>query len=197
VDPVDVFLDLVRTAYPQLADGCFTVGTPALARRLTDGGIRVFTSPADGAPKGVFLGSTIRFDYNDLAHAARFVRQGAPLFAAGREAVFLWKDELWPGVGALCAAVEIAAGSEAVVVGKPDQRIFRHAANLLPLGARITVVGDDVRTDIEGARRAGFKSVLLTSGVPQLVRSGSETPAQADLVMPDLEAYVRLLAPQE
>jgi putative hydrolase of the HAD superfamily len=52
--------------------------------------------------------------------------------------------------------------SEAVGVGKPDPRIFAHAAARLNTAPeRCVHVGDDWSRDVEGARSAGFRAVWL------------------------------------
>ena len=52
--------------------------------------------------------------------------------------------------------------SEAVGVGKPDPRIFVHAAETMNIApGRCVHVGDDWMRDVEGARRAGFRAVWV------------------------------------
>src|SRR5690606_20793323 len=69
------------------------------------------------------------------------------------------------GNGALVAALATALDREPdEVVGKPSPEIFRAAADRY--GARRPlVIGDRLDTDIEGAVRAGFDSVLVLTGV--------------------------------
>src|SRR5205814_8805623 len=50
-------------------------------------------------------------------------------------------------------------------VAKPHPRIFAAALGELGLSARETLfVGDDWKTDLRGARRAGMKTALLSGG---------------------------------
>ena len=67
--------------------------------------------------------------------------------------------------------------SEEVGYAKPDPRIFRDALDATGLGRpeRVMFVGDNPRTDIDGARRAGMKTAW--------VRRGQQFPA--DLYPPD------------
>ena len=78
------------------------------------------------------------------------------------------------------AAVEIAGGASAVVVGKPEPMMFEIAREALAGCERIAVVGDHLIADIEGAKRAGIAAVLVLTG----------TTSRADLeqavIAPDL-----------
>ena len=51
--------------------------------------------------------------------------------------------------------------------GKPHESVYRRVLPKLGLrsGARVLAVGDSLRTDIAGARRAGLDSLLVTGGI--------------------------------
>lgn len=51
--------------------------------------------------------------------------------------------------------------------GKPHESVYRRALPQLGLGSRgrVLAVGDSLRTDIAGARRAGLESLLVTGGI--------------------------------
>ncbi len=90
----------------------------------------------------------------------------------GARLVAVQKNRYWKRAGALCldagpfvAAIEYAAGVTAVVTGKPSAQFFEAAARSLGLStADLVVVGDDVRTDVEGAQAAGARGVLVRTG---------------------------------
>lgn len=71
--------------------------------------------------------------------------------------------ELWPGAGALLAAVETATGVRAEVAGKPHRPLFDEAVRIAGT-RRALVVGDRIETDIEGAVDAGLDCALALSG---------------------------------
>ena len=55
--------------------------------------------------------------------------RGAELIGATRDANFPMPDGLWPGTGAVLAAIEVATGRQAVVVvGKPEPVDVRRRA---------------------------------------------------------------------
>ena len=62
-------------------------------------------------------------------------------------------------------ALEQATGKKAVVMGKPSPVLFERAVASMGLDKKeVFVIGDDVSSDIQGARNAGLKSLLLGSG---------------------------------
>jgi HAD superfamily hydrolase (TIGR01509 family) len=70
--------------------------------------------------------------------------------------------------------------AEEVGVGKPDPAIFLRAAERVAVPPARCIVVEDAPAGLEGARRAGMKSVgVLSSHFPELV---------ADWVVPSLEA---------
>lgn len=98
-----------------------------------------------------------------------------------------WDDRLVP----LLKALDLHAEFRAVVVScqvgitKPDSGIFQSAANALGLPAHaILHVGDEAEADVQGARQAGFQSLLLDRGrrsvVGQCVASLAEVLIAVD-----------------
>ena len=68
-------------------------------------------------------------------------------------------------IGAYVAALEYAAGVEAVVVGKPSPEMFRAALDTMGLPAdAVVMIGDDVHADVAGAQAAGIRGVLVRTG---------------------------------
>jgi ribonucleotide monophosphatase NagD (HAD superfamily) len=61
-------------------------------------------------------------------------------------------------------ALEAATGLHATVFGKPNAPILE-AARARAGGGRPLVIGDRVETDIEGARRLRWDSVLVLTGI--------------------------------
>ena len=61
---------------------------------------------------------------------------------------------------------------------KPERAIFEHALALAGVGAeRAWHVGDDLRDDVEGARAAGIRAVLLARGGSPARRAVRRRPA--------------------
>jgi len=140
------------------------VGPPALHDEIKGAGFQLVTSQEAREAEVVVVGGHESFDYGELRAAAAAVRAGAQLLATGRDAVFPMPDGPWPATGAILAAIEIAGGAPAVVVGKPERIMFDIACETLAGCARIGVIGDHLIADIEGAKRAGLDAVLVLTG---------------------------------
>lgn len=88
-----------------------------------------------------------------------------PLIALGMTRYWRAEDGLRLDAGAFVRALEYAAGRSAVVVGKPDQGFYGTAVDALGLAAdQVVMIGDDIRSDVEGAQRAGLTGVLVRTG---------------------------------
>jgi putative hydrolase of the HAD superfamily len=85
--------------------------------------------------------------------------------------------EVLEGVG-LLTLVDGVVASAAVGVAKPDPRIFEEALVRAGCDAREAVhVGDSPANDVEGARGAGIRSLLLARAGGGDIRSLAELPA--------------------
>ncbi len=118
------------------------------------------------APNAVFLADAgDRFEYRLLDRAFRLLIEGAPLVAVGRNRYFRHGGQLHLDAGAFVAALEYAAGCEAVICGKPSPAFF--AAVLRDIGIapeQAVMIGDDVEADVLGAHAAGLQAILVQTG---------------------------------
>ena len=93
------------------------------------------------------------------------VRGGARLIALHKNRYCRRDQGIGLDAGPFVAAVEYAAGVEAVVVGKPAAPFFQLAlADLGVAPADAVMVGDDIEADIGGAQGAGLKAVQVETG---------------------------------
>jgi HAD superfamily hydrolase (TIGR01450 family) len=142
----------------------FVVGTEALRRHVSDAGCRVLNG-TDLASRAelVVVGGTEELVYDDLKNAALAVRRGADFLATARDPTYPQPDGLWPGTGAILAAVEVASGRTAQIVGKPEPQLLLTALDRLGDGSTL-VVGDRLDTDLTAAAAAGLDSALVLTG---------------------------------
>jgi glycerol 3-phosphatase-2 len=165
----------------------FVVGEDGLRIALAEAGIT--SVDADDGPDAVVVGWDRSITYPSLTAASIAVQRGAALFASNDDASYPAPDGVtWPGAGAILAALEVATGSTAEVFGKPNPPILRAALERAG-GGRPLVIGDRVVTDIEGARRVGWDSALVLTGIStreDLRTSGLE----ATYVLDDLSGLV-------
>jgi glycerol-1-phosphatase len=142
----------------------FVIGPPALHDEIAGAGFELLSEERASEAEVVVVGGHPGFDYAELRAATAAIRNGARLFATGRDAVFPTPDGSWPGTGAVLAAVETAGGATAVVVGKPEPIVFEIARRALDGCERVAVVGDHLIADVAGAKRAGLLAILVLTG---------------------------------
>lgn len=176
-----------------------SVGTESLARELGDCGLHpVGTADPDAEETAaVVVGGGAGFDYEVLRIAADAVRAGAELWATNKDPTYPTARGLVPGTGSIVAAIEVASGTRARNVGKPEPGMFEEALRILGIDAasagRALMAGDSLHSDIAGAAGAGLRTALVTSGrdargdIPA-------APAKPEFVFDDLAALAAELA---
>ena len=142
----------------------FVIGSPVLHRHVADAGLTVVNgAPGARTADVVVVGGTDRFDYALLRDAALAARHCGDLIATARDPTLPTPDGPWPGTGALVAAVEVASGQLASIVGKPEAQLMLAALDRLGQG-RTLVVGDRLDSDVAAAAAAGLDAALVLSG---------------------------------
>jgi glycerol 3-phosphatase-2 len=151
---------------------------PAGTRVLAIGGLGVhqaldaagfaLVEGADASPSVVVMGFGRDVAWRHLAEATRAIRGGAAFVATNGDLTVPTPFGTAPGNGALVRAVAEACGVSPRVIGKPQPTMFeqvvRNRSAKEPL-----VVGDRLDTDIEGAVAAGYSSLLVLSGVTDVL----------------------------
>ncbi len=100
-----------------------------------------------------------------LDDALRALQGGARLVAMQGNAWWLAADGARLDSGSYVKALAHAAGVRPRVIGKPAAAIFRTACRALGLPpAACVMVGDDLRSDVLAAQRAGLRGVLVRTG---------------------------------
>jgi len=117
--------------------------------------------------------------FRNLDVAFRHLRAGAAFVAMHRNPWWITPRGITLDAGALVAGLEFALGRRAVVAGKPSPVVFREALRALTADVRVqggprlratevAMVGDDLASDIAGARRVGLRGILVLSGKTDL-----------------------------
>lgn len=171
----------------------YVIGGGGVRRALADAGLRVLGGEPERADL-VVVGIDEDLTYAKLRTACRLIRAGARFVATNVDPTYpVEGGDLWPGAGAIVAAVAAATGVEAEVVGKPFPPLFRSALRRAGGGAPL-VVGDRLDTDIEGAAALGWDTMLVLTGVTteeELARS----PVRPTYVVEDPRALLEEEAP--
>lgn len=168
------------------------VGSDGLAAEVADGGFTP-TRQAGPAVRAVIQGYSAQTAWPDLAEAAIALGAGALWIAANADATLPSPRGPVPGNGALVAALRVATGRDPLVAGKPEPAL--HLESMARVGAaRPLVIGDRLDTDVLGAVRGRADSLLVLTGITDLLAAVS-APAgrRPTYVASDLRG---LLAPQ-
>lgn len=148
----------------------------ALAHRV---GMSMVRADADVV---VLLRDT-RFSYAKLERAVHSLMRGARLIVANPDMTHPGAGgTVVPETGALLAAIGACVDLSRIdiqFIGKPSPFLFERACAALKIAPESAVmIGDNLETDIEGARRLGMPGILLAPGAP---------PSFADLGAADHE----------
>jgi HAD superfamily hydrolase (TIGR01450 family) len=168
----------------------FVVGSQPLVDHVAAAGLRVVnnTEVATRADVVVVAGHD-DLHFRELKVATQAVLRGAELIGLSRDRTFPMADGLWPGSGAILAAVEEAVGRRADrIVGKPEPVMYEAAQDRMGPG-RALAVGDRLDTDVAGARGAGLDQALVLSGATSREEAAAADP-QPTLVADSLAALV-------
>jgi len=149
-----------------------------------------FSDVVQNNPNAVIIGDAADdFNYANLNHAFRLCLEGAPLIAIGHNKYFKKSGDFFMDAGPFVEAIEYACGIEAVITGKPSVDFFSQVLASIQLKPeQVTLIGDDIYGDIQGAINAGLKSRLVRTGK---YRDGDENKtAPKAIVVNDVLAAV-------
>lgn len=181
-----------RLLSEQLDDGAavFLIGGRGLEIALAERGLRPVQDVRE-KPVAVVSGFHADLRWSTVIAGAILVRDGLPWVASNTDMTVPTPDGPGPGNGALVQVVAQFSGREPVVAGKPESPLFEETLRRVG-GERPLVVGDRLDTDIEGANKVGYDSLLVMTGVTgaaELVAARSEL--RPSYVAADLAALGR------
>ena len=103
--------------------------------------------------------------YENLNSAFRHLMEGADLIALENDRYWMAPDGLSLSAGPFVQALEFATGKKGIIVGKPSKMFFQLALLDMRLRARqVAMIGDDIHSDIGGARAMGMQGILVRTG---------------------------------
>jgi HAD superfamily hydrolase (TIGR01450 family) len=164
---------LVADAVPPTA-AVFVIGGLGLVEALEERGLTPVQRIEDD-PVAVVSGYHPDLRWKTVIDGAILVRRGVPWFASNTDMSVPTPHGPGPGNGVLVGAVARFADVDPVVAGKPEPPLF-HETQRRVGGQRPLVVGDRLDTDIEGAVRAGYDSLLVMTGVTGLAELVAAEP---------------------
>lgn len=161
------------------------IGSRAVHQEILDAGLNPLMHAEAAQADIVVVGGHDGFDYAELCAATTAIMNGAKLYATGRDRVFPTAAGPQPATGAILAAIETATRTTATVLGKPEPYIFEIARESLAGCAHVAVIGDDLHSDIAGAKRSGLDAIVVLTGNTN-ERDLAHAPVQPDLVLASL-----------
>ncbi|MGZ4138466.1 MAG: HAD-IIA family hydrolase [Actinomycetota bacterium] len=171
VSSADATARLLERSVPGLRGRlAYVVGGEGLLNAVASVGARIASEEEAKDASLVVVGWDRSLTFDKLRLATLAIRAGATFVASNTDATYPAQDGMWPGAGAIVAALRTSTGVEPLIAGKPDPGIFEVARDRLG-GSPALVVGDRVETDIMAGHAAGWPAALVLSGatgVPEL-----------------------------
>ena len=152
--------NFIRSQAPNCS--AYVIGDSGLINALYEAGITF----NDVDPDYVIIGETFDYNYDKICRAVTHVLNGAKLIGTNTDMTGPTEHGLAPACRAMVAPVELATGSKAYFVGKPNPLMMRTGLKLLGVhSAEAAMIGDRMDTDIIAGIESGLDPILVLSGV--------------------------------
>lgn len=121
----------------------------------------------DNNPDYIIIGDFCdKVSYDEINKVFRMIKAGAEIIALSKTLWYIDVDGYSINTGSFVKMFEIACNKEGILMGKPSQEYFRLALKRTNSNPQNTlVVGDDLTTDIVGAKEINAIGVLVKTGV--------------------------------
>jgi NagD protein len=117
-------------------------------------------------PKSLIVAISEKYNNDDYAKMIEYLINGANLVGMHQTTIYAKNNKKYPGVGAILEMLKFATSKDYEVVGKPSIPFYQKAFE--KIGAKdyneITIISDDVKGDLVGAKELGMKTVFVLSG---------------------------------
>jgi len=169
VDPEHFYTSALATASflasQQPGGSVYVIGEPGLIQALYDAGFTM----NNVNPDYVVVGEGRGYSLEALERAVKLVLGGARLIGTNPDTTGPVEGGLVPACGALVSPIEMATGTKAYFVGKPNPLIMRHGLKRLNAKREETaIIGDRMDTDIVAGVESEIETILVLSGVTSL-----------------------------
>ncbi len=121
-------------------------------------------------PKSVLIAIKEDFVADEYAQIIDFLLNGADLIGMNETSIYAQNSKRYPGVGGILKMLEFCSSSPYRVVGKPSFSFYSEALKKLKKQdpdaefSKITMISDDVKGDLGGAKELGMKTLFVLSG---------------------------------
>ncbi len=121
-------------------------------------------------PETVLLAIKEDFNADEYAQMIELLLQGSRLIGMHETTLYSKNNKRYPGVGAILKMLEFATSVNYTVLGKPSTAFYNEALQRMQKQEasaqfeEITIISDDVKGDLGGAKALGMKTVFVLSG---------------------------------
>ncbi len=167
----------------------FLVGENGLLHELQAAGHEF----SESNPDVVVVGFDRGLSYRKLDLALRFLRNTSALIGSYGGAVFMSDHGPALSAGPIIKALEYGSHKKATMIGKPSSRMFNFALKRANEKAENTVmIGDQIETDLLGAKKVGIHTILVLSGVENEA-SITHSPIKPEFIVENVDRLTRYL----
>ncbi|MEM5815325.1 MAG: HAD-IIA family hydrolase [Candidatus Aenigmatarchaeota archaeon] len=159
----------------------FPIGD-GLKRELLKNGIKLSEKYAEA----VVVGHDTKYNYYKASKALNLLLKGANFYTTAEGKIWFFRNKTVPGTGIIVAGLEFCSNKKAVMLGKPSIYILKEIKKKVK--GKIIYFGDEVKADVEFAKKAGFFSVFVRSGVDRNVKKH-----KADFVLNSVGELLKFL----
>ena len=122
-------------------------------------------------PEAIILGDIYKkFNWDKLNQAFKLINDNNSLIIALHKNKYCRRaGEISLDLGAFVKALEFASSRKAIVMGKPEKNFFNLAIEDMNLkNTEVMMIGDDILSDILGAKNNGIFSIQVKTGKYQI-----------------------------
>ncbi|ASJ03604.1 HAD family hydrolase [Thermococcus profundus] len=177
--------------------GVFIIGGAGLRREMErlGWGVVDIEEAREGAWRKihhVVVGLDPNLTYEKLKYATLAIRNGASFIGTNPDTTYPAEEGLYPGAGAIIAALRASTEREPIIIGKPNEPAYEIVKDKLGDVDEVWMVGDRLDTDIAFAKRFDMKAIMVLTGVSTL-EDVAERRIKPDLVIPNVGELRRYL----
>ena len=141
-------------------------------------------------PKNVILGIKL-FSNDEIADIIEMLLNGANLIGMHKTSLYHKNNRRYPGLGAVLEMLKYATNKEYSVIGKPSEKFFKRAADMIGLSFdKITIISDDLKGDLLPAMELGMEGILVLSGK---VKSEKEITKKPHKIFKNIGEYLEFI----
>ena len=165
INPINNFINLIKIGKIENKN-IMVFSSTKLKNYLIKSNINIIEKYEDyKKAESIIVSGNINFSYKDLMYASLCVQNGAKLFATSTDNSYPTKMGNVPATGSIIAAILKTYNTKVINLGKPSKSIFSLALKKLGTNKSETItLGDNLVTDIQGAKRNGLDSALILTG---------------------------------